>query len=143
MRKALKITIVLALLAVPSAALAAGNSSQPQAIYNCNALKAKPTKIILSCGDGNTWLAKLKWSSWTNTQAVASGNYTANNCNPDCAAGQTHSVTVRVTLSKPKSCPGQVSPAFKLAVIVYKGTRPQGAPAKFNFRCPSGLPGAY
>jgi plastocyanin len=142
MRKAMKITIVLALLAVPSAALAAGNASQVQAI-NCQTLKFKPQRITLSCGDAGTWLGKLKWSSWTKTQAVGTGNYTANNCTPDCASGHTHSVAVKVTLSKPKTCPNQVNPAFKLAVISYKGTRPKGAPLKYNFKCPAGLPGAY
>jgi hypothetical protein len=141
MRRAIKITIVLALLAVPSAALAA-NTSQPQAI-NCQSLKFKPQRITLSCGDGGTWLGKLKWSSWTNTQAVANGNFTANNCSPSCVAGKTHSVAVKVTLSKVKTCPNQVNPAFKQAVIVYKGKRPNGAPLKVNFRCPAGLPGAY
>jgi hypothetical protein len=142
MRTALKITIVLALLAVPSAAIAASGSSQPQAI-NCNSLKFKPTRIVLSCGDGGSWLGKLKWSSWSSTQAVGTGNFSAINCTPSCAAGHTQSVAVKVTLSKPKTCPGQVNLAFKQAAIVYKGTRPQGAPAKVNFRCPPGLPGAY
>ncbi len=141
MRKAMKIMIVFGILAVPSAALAA-NTTQPQAI-NCQSLKFKPTRITLSCGDGGTWLGKLKWSSWTKTQAVANGNYTANNCTPSCVAGHTHSVAVKVTLSKPKMCPNQVNPAFKQAVLTYKGTKPMGAPAKVTFRCPSGLPGAY
>ena len=143
MRKALKITIALTLLAVPSAALAASNTSQPQAIWNCQQLKFKPSKITLSCGDGGTWLGKLKWSSWSNTQAVGTGNFTAINCTPDCVAGHTHSVAVKVTLSKPKTCPNQVNPAFKQAALVYKGTRPKGAPLNVNFRCPAGLPGAY
>jgi hypothetical protein len=142
MRHALKIMIVLGLLAVPSAALAAGSAGQPQAI-NCQSLKFKPGKITLSCGDGGTWLGKLKWSSWTRTQAVANGSYSAINCTPDCAAGKTHSVAVKVTLSKPKMCPNQVNPAFKQAVIAYKGARPRGAPLTFKFRCPQGLPGAY
>jgi hypothetical protein len=142
MRKALKIMVVLAVLAVPSAALAAGNSSQPQAINNCQGLKFKPQRITLSCGDGNTWLGKLKWSSWTKTQAVANGNYTYNDCKPSCAAGHTHSVAMKVTLSNPKLCPGQVNPAFKQAVISYKSTRPKGAPLKYGFKCPQ-LPGAY
>jgi len=133
--------MLLALLAVPSAALAA-NTSRPQAI-NCQSLKFKPQRITLSCGDAGTWLGKLKWSSWTKNQAVANGNYTANNCTPDCAAGHTHSVAIKVTLSKPKMCPNQVNPAFKQAVISYKGKRPKGAPLKYNFRCPNGLPGAY
>jgi hypothetical protein len=142
MRKTLKITIVLALLAVPSAALAAGSTGQPQAI-NCNQLKSKPTRITLSCGDGGTWLGKLKWSSWGKTQAVASGSFTANTCTPSCVAGHTHSVAVKVTLSNPKACPDQVNPAFKQAALVYKGKRPKGAPLKVNFRCPAGLPSAY
>jgi hypothetical protein len=143
MRKAIKITIVLAMLAVPSAALAASTSG-PQAI-NCSQLKTKPTRITLSCGDAGTWLGKLKWSTWNKTQAVANGNFSANNCTPDCASGKTHSVAVTVTLSKVKNCPGQgqVSPAFKHATITYKGTRPKGAPLSVNFRCPPGLPGAY
>ena len=142
MRNALKIVIVLGILAVPSAALAAGSSSQPQAI-NCQSLKFKPSKVTLSCGDGNTWLAKLKWSSWSKTQAVATGNYTANDCTPTCVAGHTHSVAVKVTLSKPKMCPNQVNPAFKQATFAYTGTRPSWAPLKYSFRCPAGLPGAY
>jgi hypothetical protein len=144
MRTALKITIVLALLAVPSAALAASNTGQPQAI-NCTQFKTKPMRITLSCGDGSSWLGRLKWSSWSKTQAVASGNFTQNNCTPDCAAGRTHSVAMTVTLSKVKNCPGQgkVSPAFKHATIVYKGTRPKGAPLSANFSCPPSLPGEY
>ena len=142
MRNALKIVIVLGVLAVPSAALAAGSSSQPQAI-NCQSLKFKPSKVTLSCGDGNTWLAKLKWSSWSKTQAVATGNYAYNDCKPTCVAGHTHSVAVKVTLSKPKMCPNQVNPAFKQATFAYTGTRPSWAPLKYSFRCPAGLPGAY
>ncbi len=142
MRKALKITIIVALLAVPSAALAAGSTSQPWAI-NCSQLKYKPTRITLSCGDGGTWLGKLKWSNWSGSQAVGAGNFTAIKCTPDCAAGHTNSVAVKVTLSKAKTCPNQVEKAFKQATIVYKKTRPKGAPLKINFRCPAGLPGEY
>lgn len=142
MRKTLKITIVLALLAVPATALAAAPTNQPWAI-NCNALKYKPTRITLSCGDAGTWLGKLKWSSWNGSQAVGSGNFTAIQCTPNCAAGHTHSVAVKVTLSNAKSCPNQVEKAFKQAALTYKGTRPKGAPAKINFRCPAGLPGEY
>lgn len=141
MRTALKITIVLAVLAVPSAALAA-NSSQPQAI-NCQQLKFKPSRITLSCGDAGTWLGKMKWSSWNQSQAVGTGNYSANNCTPNCAAGKVHSVSVKVTLSNPKKCPNQTQRAFKQAAITYRGTKPKGAPSKYTFKCPAGLPGAY
>lgn len=131
---------VAALLAAPSAALAAGNSIKPRAI-NCESLKYKPTRIILSCGDAGTWLGKLKWSSWGRSKAVGTGNFNLNTCTPDCAGGKATSVAVTVTLSNPKTCPGRVEKAFKQAAITYKTTRPQGAPAKVKFACP--LPGAY
>ena len=141
MRKAIKITIVLAMLAVPSAALAASTSG-PQAI-NCSQLKTKPTRITLSCGDAGTWLGKLKWSNWGQSQAVGTGNFTAINCTPNCAAGHSHSVPVKVTLSKVKTCPGQVEKSFKQVALVYTKNRPKGAPLKVSFRCPAGLPQGY
>jgi len=142
MRHALKLAVVLTLLAVPAIASAAAGSGPPLAI-NCNQEQFKPKKIVLACGDGATWLGKLKWSSWSGSSASASGTYNAINCTPDCAAGHLKSYPVKVTLTKPKSCPGQVRRAFKQAALTYTGTRPKGAQAKLTFRCPPSLPGEY
>jgi hypothetical protein len=144
MRNALKIAAVVAFLAVPSMAVAAtaSGSGKPFAI-NCNNEQFKPKRIVLACGDGGTWLGKLKWSSWNGASAKATGNYSAINCTPDCAAGHVKSAPVKVTLSKPKTCAGQTNPAFKRATFTYPGTRPKGAPLKLTFRCPPGLPGGY
>lgn len=144
MRNALKITVAVACLAaVPSVALAAtaSGSGKPDAI-NCYQLQFKPKKIVLACGDAGSWLGKLKWSSWGATSATGTGVYNANDCTPDCASGQIKSGPVKVTLSKPKTCPGQTHPAFKQAALTYTGTRPKAAPAKVTFRCPV-LPGEY
>lgn len=141
MRNALKLTVLVALLATPSIASAAG-SGRTLAI-NCGHEQFKPTKIVVACGDGGIWLSQLKWSSWNGSQASASGNYNANDCTPDCAAGHVHSYPVKVTLSKPKTCPSQTGRAFKQASLTYKGTRPTGAPTKLTFRCPPSLPGGY
>ena len=141
MRNALKLTILIALLAIPSIASAAG-SGRTLAI-NCNQEQFKPRKIVLACGDGGIWLSKLNWSSWSGSKASASGNYNANDCTPDCAAGHVHSYPVKVTLSGPKSCPGQTGRGFKRAALTYTGTRPLGAPARVTFRCPPSLPGGY
>lgn len=142
MRNALKIIVAVAVLAAPSVALAAGNASQPFAI-NCNTEQFKPKRIVLACGDAGTWLGKLKWSSWSGSSAKGAGRYNANTCTPDCAAGHIKSYPVKVTLSKPKTCPGQTHLAFKRAALNYTGTRPTGAPAKLTFRCPPTLPGRY
>ncbi|HTU87044.1 MAG TPA: hypothetical protein VMF57_15815 [Solirubrobacteraceae bacterium] len=142
---ALKIIVAIALVAVPSAALAAtasGSSAKPFAI-NCNSAQFKPKRIVLACGDGATWLGKLKWTNWGGSSASGSGNYSVIDCTPDCAAGHVKSYPVKVTLSKPKTCSGQTNPAFKQARFTYPGTRPKGAPAKLTFRCPAGLPGEY
>lgn len=142
MRKALKITIAVALLVAPSAAFAATGSAKPYAI-NCTQEQLKPKRIVLACGDGATWLGKLKWSTWSGSKATATGSYNANTCTPDCASGHVKSYPVKVTLSRPKACPGQKHRAFKQAALAYTGTRPKGAPAKLTFRCPANLPGQY
>src|SRR6202453_2747649 len=39
-------------------------------------------------GDSTAFLDKMKWSSWSATQAVGTGTYKINACNPNCAGGQ-------------------------------------------------------
>jgi hypothetical protein len=145
MRNALKIVIAIACLAaVPSVALAAtGTTSGKPFAINCNNEQFKPKRIVLACGDAGTWLAKLKWSSWSGTGATGAGTYNANTCTPDCAAGKIKSYPVKVTLSKVKTCPGQTNPAFKQAALTWTGAKPRSAPAKVSFRCPPVLPGGY
>jgi hypothetical protein len=144
MRGALKIAVVVALFAVPSGAFAASGSPGQVLAINCNSEQYKPMRIVISCGDGSSWLGKLKWSSWGRKSAAASGTYKAVNCTPDCAAGHVHSYAIELTLSKPKTCPGQTHSAFKQATLTYTtGPRPKGAPAKLALRCPPQLPGEY
>lgn len=47
----------------------------------------EPTAITLACGDGNKYIDKLTWSSWTGTSATAQGVLHTNNCTPACANG--------------------------------------------------------
>lgn len=144
MRNALKIpAAIVCLAAAPSVALAAtgGSSRKPLAI-NCNNLQFKPKKIVLACGDAGSWLSKLKWSSWSGTQASGTGTYNQNNCTPNCVNGHINRGPVKVTLSKPRTCPSQTQRAFKQASLTYTGTRPKGAPARVKFSCPV-LPGGY
>jgi hypothetical protein len=49
----------------------------------------------------------LKLTAWGVTSAKASGVYTANNCEPYCAAGKFISSNAVVTLSKPKTVKGR------------------------------------
>jgi hypothetical protein len=145
MRNALKIIVAIACMAAaPSVALAttATSSGKPFAI-NCYKEQFKPKRITIACGDAGIWLSKLKWSSWGSANAKGAGTYNQNDCTPDCADGKIKSYPVDVTLSKPKSCPGQTQLAFKRAALTFTGALPPGPGAgKLTFRCPV-LPGEY
>jgi hypothetical protein len=79
-------------------------------------------------GDSTAFLASMKWSTWSGTEAVGTGVYKLDDCRPNCAAGHVYAVATTVTLSQPvKVC----SPA---------GTRWVWSHAVFTF--PGGLPGA-
>ena len=54
---------------------------------------------MISCADGNSYLQKIKWSTWTSTLAKATATYTENNCTPYCAAGKFINYPAKVKLS--------------------------------------------
>jgi hypothetical protein len=79
-------------------------------------------------GDSTAILDKMTWSTWSATEAVGTGTYRLDGCNPNCAAGPVYPVATVVTLSDPvKAC----SPS---------GTRRVWTRASFTF--PHGLPKA-
>ncbi len=127
MRTALRIAVAVAVLAVPAVALAAGGG-QTRAI-NCTREQYKPKTIFLACADDGIFVDKLEWSSWSPTNAVASGTFTWNDCTPSCVEGHFHNRPVKVTLSGPKRCPGHAHRAFGRASFTF----PDGGPP-FRFR---------
>jgi hypothetical protein len=52
-------------------------------------------------GDSTAFLASMKWSTWSGTEAVGTGTYKLNDCNPNCAGGHVYPVAVTVTFSQP------------------------------------------
>ena len=79
-------------------------------------------------GDSTAFLFHMTWTTWSGTEAVGTGTYKLDDCNPDCAGGHVYPVPVVVTLSQPvKVC----SPS---------GPRWVWSHASFTF--PSGLPKA-
>lgn len=135
MRSPVRIAIVLALLALPSVAFAAGAGNRTWAI-TCGREQYKPGRIIVSCADGGVWLGRLKWSRWTNTTATATGVYNENTCTPTCADGHNVSKPVEVTLSRPRTCPGHAHPAFGRATFSFPSGAPPSAYRRFTFPCP-------
>jgi len=79
-------------------------------------------------GDSTAILDTMTWRTWSARQAVGTGRYELDACNPDCASGPVYKVPAVVTLSQPvKVC----SPS---------GTRFVWTRASFRF--PHGLPKA-
>jgi hypothetical protein len=69
---------------------------------DCKAPTVEPPEIVLACADLGAVLEGLSWTSWTSTKATAFGTLVYNDCTPDCARGQHHSVPgTKVTLSTP------------------------------------------
>lgn len=81
-------------------------SSTPKAagVMGCaQAVIVKPTSFVISCADGNSYLQKIKWSSWSSTSAKGTATYTENNCTPYCAAGKFINYPAKVMLSVVRS----------------------------------------
>ena len=79
-------------------------------------------------GDSTTFLANMKWITWSGTEAVGTGTYKINDCHPNCAAGHVYPVATVVTLSQP------------VKVCSASGTHWVWSHASFSF--PDGLPAA-
>jgi hypothetical protein len=134
MRSALRIAVVVTVLAVPAVALAAGNS-RPYAV-NCNREQYKPRQIVLACGDAGIGLDHLKWSHWSRTKAVATGTYYENTCTPTCVSGHTVTRPVKVTLVGLGTCPGHSHPVFTVARFRFPHGVPPHPYRSFSFGCP-------
>lgn len=56
-------------------------------------------------GDSTAFLYKMSWTTWSATEAVGTGTYKIDACNPNCASGPVYPVATTVTLSQPvKAC---------------------------------------
>jgi hypothetical protein len=100
---ALSLVAVTSCAAIDAVAIPAGASSARVAVQPCTGKgEVRPATFIIACGDGNSYLTKLKWSAWGSSTARADGVFTINNCDPYCAAGKFVSSEAAVTLSKPK-----------------------------------------
>ena len=52
-------------------------------------------------GDSTAFLSQMKWTTWSGSEAVGTGTYKLDDCNPNCAGGQVYSLATVVTLSQP------------------------------------------
>ena len=139
----LRICVFIGVFAVPAVAPAAPG---PNTVYAITCLQEtfKPKQITVACGDGAVRVSKLKWTSWSTTQAQASGVYQVDRCNPDCASGATQSFPVKITLSRPKTCSGRKHKAFGRLSYAFGSEHPKPTPRQTSLPCPTApLPPGY
>jgi len=67
--------------------------------FDCETPVHKPNYITLACADGGIAVGEIKWQSWGVKEAVGTGVYAVNNCQPDCASGKLIKTPVAIALT--------------------------------------------
>jgi len=68
--------------------------------YDCEFPVLRPKQIMLTCADGGMIVTDIKWQTWNTKEAIGSGTYSQNMCEPNCAEGKRVEVPVRLRLSE-------------------------------------------
>ena len=68
--------------------------------YDCEFPVQRPEQIMLTCADGGIIVTDIKWQIWNTKEAIGSGIYSQNMCDPNCAEGKRVEVPVRLRLSE-------------------------------------------
>ena len=69
--------------------------------YDCEFPVQRPEEIMLTCADGGMILTDIRWQTWSSKQALGTGIYSQNMCDPSCAEGSRIDVPVTIILSEP------------------------------------------
>ncbi len=100
--------------------------SAQSVVLNCQGqAQVRPAAFTLSCADGNDYLTRLSWTSWTAGLARATGVQEVNDCDPYCAAGHFHGYPVDVIFRG--SAPVHGHPGrqrYTEVTLMYRGARP-------------------
>ncbi|MEU0375666.1 hypothetical protein ABZ070_37455 [Streptomyces sp. NPDC006283] len=133
-------TMSLAAGVVPATASASPSvAAQPAdqvVVVDCS-MKAqvRPSEYLIACGDGNSRLTELKWSSWGPMSAVGVGLNVVNDCKPYCAAGKFHSYPVNVRFERPERWeknPDQQR--YGQLHLSFPGSRPEHLPPEVTYK---------
>ncbi|HZL48912.1 MAG TPA: hypothetical protein VFC30_07845 [Solirubrobacteraceae bacterium] len=127
----------LAAVILASGAMAASAAS-PVKITNCNTASSRPKSLTLTCGDGNTVLKGLSWSSFGGASAQARGTLVMNTCEPNCAQGKDVSYPVTVTAGSQRNCKAGLRVYNKLA-LKFTGRTPKSTSGlkSWTLGCPT------
>jgi hypothetical protein len=127
-------TLVAAMIA--AGAIAASGAGTVK-ITNCNKASSRPKQVTLTCGDGNTVLSGLRWSSFGGASANAVGTFEMNTCAPNCASGKVVRYPVSVKAYNTRSCRGSLKVYNKLT-LKFTARKPSSAGnfTRWTLGCP-------
>jgi len=113
-------------------------AAAPLKITNCITAVSRPKLLTLTCGDGNTVLKGLSWSTFGGSSARAKGTFVMNTCEPNCAAGKDVSYPVTVKATGPRTCKKGVRVYNKLT-LRFTGRAPKSASSlkSWTLGCPT------
>jgi hypothetical protein len=113
------------------------SAATPLKITNCNKAASRPKLLTLTCGDGNTVLKGLTWSSFGGATATGKGTFVTNTCEPNCSDGKNVSYPATVKATGSKKC--KAATVYAKLSLTYTGAKkpPPSDPRKWFFRCPS------
>jgi hypothetical protein len=134
-RQFLVLTTVVA-MTVAAGAMAASGAGTVK-ITNCNKASTRPKQLTLTCGDGNTALSGLRWSSFGGASASAAGTFETNTCTPNCAEGKVVRYPVSVEAYDPRSCKKSLKVYNKLT-LKFTARKPSSAGnlTRWTLGCP-------
>ncbi|HEY5195016.1 MAG TPA: hypothetical protein VIJ39_14260 [Solirubrobacteraceae bacterium] len=140
MRLDRKPSLASAILAVALVALftIGASAASPVKITNCVKASSRPKTLTLTCGDGNTVLSKLHWSSFGGKSAGASGTLEMNTCSPNCAEGKVVRYPVTVSAGDTRTCKAGLRVYNKLS-LRFPGRAPSSASGlkRWTLGCPT------
>jgi hypothetical protein len=116
---------ILAATMIASGAMSAAGASNTK-ITNCVKASSRPKTLTLTCGDGNTVLSGLRWTSFGGANANAKGTFETNTCEPNCAQGKTVRYPVSVKATDPRNCKAGLRVYNKLT-LRFTGKKPASA----------------
>jgi hypothetical protein len=131
-------SVTLAAAVLVAAFTISASAATSLKITNCNTASSRPKQFTLACGDGNTVLKGLKWSSFGGVTAQAKGTLEMNTCEPNCAEGKDVSYPVKLKATSPRTCKKGLRVYNKL-MIQFTGRAPKSASIlkRWTLGCPT------
>jgi hypothetical protein len=94
---------LMILVASISPATAVTYPSPPKVVVlDCGTHATKPDTLTIYCADAGVNVNHIKWTKWAQSGAIGTGQYSANNCTPNCVSGKVISAQVKVSLAGSK-----------------------------------------